>query len=56
MPDTNPVVSPAAGAVAERHLVDIEDAGELAAFWVSEGARRITGTIIPVDGDQHVMA
>jgi enoyl-[acyl-carrier protein] reductase I len=37
-------------------LVDIDDVGALAAFLVSDGARHITGTIIPVDGGQHVMA
>ena len=46
----------AAAVAPERHLVDIEDVGALAAFLVSDGARRITGTIIPVDGGQHVLA
>jgi enoyl-[acyl-carrier protein] reductase I len=46
----------AAAGTPEHHLVDIEDVGALAAFLVSDGARRITGTIIPVDGGQHVMA
>jgi enoyl-[acyl-carrier protein] reductase I len=36
--------------------VDINDVGALAAFLVSDGARRITGTIIPVDGGQHLIA
>jgi enoyl-[acyl-carrier protein] reductase I len=45
-----------AAAAPERHLVDVEDVGALAAFLVSDGARRITGTIIPVDGGQHLMA
>lgn len=46
----------AAGAAAalDHHLVDIDDVGALAAFLVSDGARRITGTIIPVDGGQHL--
>jgi enoyl-[acyl-carrier protein] reductase I len=38
------------------HLAGIEDVGALAAFLVSDGARRITGTIIPVDGGQHSLA
>ena len=38
------------------HLVDIADVGALAVFLASDGARRLTGTIIPVDGGQHVMA
>jgi enoyl-[acyl-carrier protein] reductase I len=46
----------AAAAAPERHLVDIEDVGALAAFLVSDGAKRITGTVIPVDGGQHIMA
>lgn len=46
----------AAAAVApDHHLVDVDDVGELAAFLVSDGARRITGTIIPVDGGQHLV-
>lgn len=39
------------------HLgVDIGDVGALAAFLVSDAARHITGTIIPVDGGQHLLA
>jgi enoyl-[acyl-carrier protein] reductase I len=45
-----------AAAAPEHQLVAIEDVGALAAFLVSDGARRITGTIIPVDGGQHVIA
>jgi len=36
--------------------VDIDDVGNLAAFLVSNAARHITGTIIPVDGGQHLLA
>lgn len=36
--------------------VGIEDVGALAAFLVSDAAKRITGTIIPVDGGQHLLA
>jgi enoyl-[acyl-carrier protein] reductase I len=43
-------------AAPEHQLVDIEDVGALAAFLVSDGARHITGTIIPVDSGQHLMA
>jgi enoyl-[acyl-carrier protein] reductase I len=46
----------AAAAAPERALVDISDVGALAAFLVSDAARRITGTIIPVDGGQHLLA
>ncbi len=37
-------------------LVDIEDVGALAAFLVSDAARRITGSIIAVDGGRHLIA
>jgi enoyl-[acyl-carrier protein] reductase I len=40
----------------EHHLADIDDVGALAVFLASDSARRITGTIIPVDGGQHLMA
>lgn len=46
----------AAALAPEHQLADIEDVGKLAAFLASDGARRITGTVIPVDGGQHVMA
>jgi enoyl-[acyl-carrier protein] reductase I len=45
-----------AAAAPERQLVDIEDVGAMAAFLVSDGARHITGTVIPVDCGQHLMA
>jgi enoyl-[acyl-carrier protein] reductase I len=45
-----------AAVAPEHHLVDIDDVGALAAFLVSDGARHITGTIVPVDGGQHLMA
>ncbi|MFN3562927.1 MAG: enoyl-ACP reductase FabI [Moraxella osloensis] len=38
------------------HHVHASDVGGLAAFLVSDAASKITGTIIPVDGGQHVMA
>ena len=50
------LLTAAAARAPEQHLVDIDDVGALAAFLVSDGARRITGTIIPVDGGQHLMA
>lgn len=46
----------AAAEVPEGHLVDIADVGALAAFLASDAARRITGTIIPVDSGQHLLA
>ena len=46
----------AAAAAPERQLVTIEDVGGLAAFLVSDAARMITGTVIPVDGGQHLLA
>lgn len=45
-----------AARVPERHLASIEDVGKLAAFLASDAACRITGTIIPVDGGQHLLA
>lgn len=39
-----------------RELASIEDVGALAAFLASPAARRITGTVIPVDGGQHLLA
>lgn len=46
----------AAAEAPQRTLVDVDDIGPLAAFLASDAARRITGTVIPVDGGQHVMA
>jgi enoyl-[acyl-carrier protein] reductase I len=46
----------AARDAPEHHLATIEDVGALAAFLASDAAARITGTIIPVDGGQHIMA
>ncbi|WP_030541315.1 enoyl-ACP reductase FabI [Sphingobium sp. DC-2] len=46
----------AASLVPTRELVDIADVGALAAFLVSDAARRITGTVIPVDSGQHLLA
>jgi enoyl-[acyl-carrier protein] reductase I len=46
----------AASAAPEHRLVDIDEVGSLAAFLVSDAARMITGTIIPIDGGQHLLA
>ncbi|KAJ8139021.1 hypothetical protein OY671_007765 [Metschnikowia pulcherrima] len=46
----------AASEVPEGQLVDIADVGASAAFLASDAARRITGTVIPVDSGQHSMA
>ncbi|MDE2238836.1 MAG: enoyl-ACP reductase FabI [Rhodospirillales bacterium] len=42
-------------ASPERRLVTIEDCGTLAAYLVSDAARMLTGTIIPVDGGEHLL-
>ena len=46
----------AAATAPEHHLVDVADVGALAAFLASNAARHITGTIIRVDGGQHLLA
>ncbi len=50
------LLAAAAARTPEHHLVDITDVGNLATFLVSDAARRITGTIIPVDGGAHLAA
>ncbi len=65
-----PIATRAAGGIAHfdnllttamrespaRRLATIEDCGGLAAFLVSDAAQMLTGTIIPVDGGQHLLA
>lgn len=46
----------AAAQAPVHHVVEIADVGNLAAFLVSDAARRITGTVIPVDGGGHLLA
>ncbi len=45
-----------AATTPEHHLAEIDDVGALAAFLAGDGARRITGTVIPIDGGAHVLA
>ncbi len=44
----------AAAQAPANQLVDIADVGALAAFLVGDAARRMTGTVIPIDGGQHL--
>lgn len=46
----------AAAQAPIHHQVHASDVGGLAAFLISDAASKITGTIIPVDGGQHIMA
>lgn len=50
------LLAKAAAEAPQRHLVDVGDVGAVARFLVSDAARSITGTIIPVDGGQHIRA
>lgn len=50
------MLAEAAAKAPEHHLATTEDVGGLAAFLVSDAAKKITGTIIPVDGGQHLIA
>jgi enoyl-[acyl-carrier protein] reductase I len=50
------LLAQAAALSPEHELVSIDDVGALAAFLVSDGAKRITGTVIPVDSGQHSVA
>lgn len=40
----------------EGRLASIEDCGGLAAFLVGDAAKMLTGTFIPIDGGQHLLA
>lgn len=48
------LLADAAARVPARQLADIADVGQLARYLVSDAAKRITGTVIPVDGGQHL--
>jgi enoyl-[acyl-carrier protein] reductase I len=50
------LIERAAATVPEGKLVQVSDVGALAAFLVSDAAKRITGTIIPVDSGLHLLA
>lgn len=46
----------AAKEIPGKQLVTIADVGALAAFLARDAARLITGTVIPIDSGQHLMA
>lgn len=46
----------AAAQAPQKRLASIDDVGALASYLVGDGAKMLTGTVIPVDGGQHVMA
>ncbi|WP_228535755.1 enoyl-ACP reductase FabI [Noviherbaspirillum malthae] len=46
----------AAAQAPQKRLAGIDDVGALAAYLVGDGGKMLTGTVIPVDGGQHVMA
>ena len=50
------LLAAAAASVPQRHLAEIADVGQLARFLVSDAAKHITGTVIPVDGGRHIQA
>jgi enoyl-[acyl-carrier protein] reductase I len=50
------LLAAAAAKAPEHQLVGIEDVGAVAAFLASPLAARLTGTVIPIDGGQHIMA
>lgn len=45
----------AAAHVPVHERVEIADVGAVAAFLASSAAKRITGTVIPVDGGEHIL-
>jgi len=49
------LIAQAQAETPAHQLADIIDVGATARFLVSDAARHITGTIIPVDGGQHIM-
>ena len=46
----------AAASVPALGLARIEDVGAAAAFLASDGAARLNGLVLPVDGGQHILA
>lgn len=46
----------AAAQAPQKRLASLDDVGAHAAYLVGDGARMLSGTVIPVDGGQHVMA
>ena len=40
----------------DARMVTIQDVGNFAAFLASDAGTHITGTVVPIDGGQHMMA
>jgi enoyl-[acyl-carrier protein] reductase I len=50
------LLTAAAEEAPQRRLATIADCGGLAAFLVGDAAKMLTGTLIPIDGGQHLLA
>ncbi|HYP62315.1 MAG TPA: enoyl-ACP reductase FabI [Acidocella sp.] len=56
IPHFDDLLTTAVREAPARRLATIEECGGLAAFLVSDAAKMLTGTVIPIDGGQHLLA